>query len=75
MANELRQEIGGRTLAGKERILGNCWRIKGCTGETREKTEMRPAGRWTEEDAKETRRNKGTGIEGEITNQVVEMEV
>jgi len=23
MANELRQEIGGRTLTGRERILGN----------------------------------------------------
>ena len=29
MANELRQEIGGGTLAGRERILGNSERIKG----------------------------------------------
>ena len=29
MANELRQEIGGRTLSGRERILGSGERIKG----------------------------------------------
>jgi hypothetical protein len=34
MANELRQEIGGGTLAARERILGNSERIK---GETRER--------------------------------------
>ena len=28
VANELRQEIGGGSLAGRERILGNCGRIK-----------------------------------------------
>ena len=28
MANELRQEIGGGTLAGRERILGNSEGIK-----------------------------------------------
>lgn len=32
MANKVRQEIGGGTLAGKERILGNSERIKGDTG-------------------------------------------
>jgi hypothetical protein len=36
MANELRQEIGGGTLAGRERILGNSWGIKRC----RKKGEM-----------------------------------
>ena len=29
MANELRQEVGGGTLAGRERILGYSERIKG----------------------------------------------
>ena len=29
MANELRQEIGGGTLEGRERILGNTEKIKG----------------------------------------------
>jgi hypothetical protein len=37
MTNELRQEIGGGTLAGKERILGNSKSIK----ETRASLEMR----------------------------------
>jgi hypothetical protein len=29
MANEMRQEIGGGTLTGRERILGNGERLKG----------------------------------------------
>jgi hypothetical protein len=29
MANELRQERGGGTMSGRERILGNSERIKG----------------------------------------------
>lgn len=33
MANELRQEIGGGTLAGRERILGNGERLKGDAGQ------------------------------------------
>ena len=32
MANELRQEIGGGTLAGRERTLGNGERLKGAAG-------------------------------------------
>lgn len=32
MVNGLRQEIGGVTLEGSERILGNSERIKGDTG-------------------------------------------
>ena len=39
MANELRQEIGGGTLVGKERILGNSERIK---GDTRRKSGREP---------------------------------
>ena len=35
MANELRQEIGGGTLAGRERMLGNSERLKGEIGELR----------------------------------------
>lgn len=38
-ANELRPEIGGGILTGKERTLGNSWRLKGGTGETREEIE------------------------------------
>ena len=41
MTNELRQEIGGGTLTGRERILGNSEPLK---GEIRERQE-----RWTEE--------------------------
>jgi hypothetical protein len=32
MANQLRQRIGGGTLAGRKRILGNSERIKGGAG-------------------------------------------
>ena len=35
MANKLRQEIGGGTLAGRERMLGNSERLKGEIGELR----------------------------------------
>jgi hypothetical protein len=38
-ANELRQEIGGGTLVGRERILGNGERIK---GDTRRKSGREP---------------------------------
>ena len=52
MANELRQEIGGGTLAGRERILGNSEGIKGSPG------------RDPEGDAEEDT----AGTEGEITD-------
>ena len=52
MANELRQEIGGGTLAGRERILGNSDGIKGSPG------------RDPEGDAEEDT----AGTEGEITD-------
>ena len=52
MTNELRQEIGGGTLAGRERILGNSEGIKGSPG------------RDPEGDAEEDT----AGTEGEITD-------
>ena len=39
MTNELRQEIGGGTLAGRERILGNTKRE--LLGETRQEMDWR----------------------------------
>jgi hypothetical protein len=36
LANELRQEIGGGTPAGRERILGNSERLKGDAGRATE---------------------------------------
>jgi hypothetical protein len=49
MANELRQEIGGETLAGSERILGKSKVIKesraGRRAETHRGDRRKPAGR------------------------------
>lgn len=38
MANEMRREVGGGTLAGRERILGNGERVKGAAGRGGEET-------------------------------------
>lgn len=46
MANELREEIGGGTLAGTKRILRNSERIKGDAG--RDHTWERGVGRQLE---------------------------
>jgi len=48
MANELKQEIGGGTLAGRERILGNSESIKERPTESRRRLEGTRDGRLTE---------------------------
>jgi hypothetical protein len=69
MANELRQEIGGGTLAGRERILGNSKRERDRDRqrdrERREETQ-RASRRQTEE------RAKGDGLGGTDINQNVD---
>ena len=53
MANEPRQEIGGGTLAGNERILGNSERIKGDRGRALREMGVSDGGDIAEEDTKE----------------------
>lgn len=53
MANELRQELGNRKLAGRERVLGSMERIK----------------RDSREKLRKVIRKKLRGTEGEETNQ------
>jgi len=85
MANELRQEIGGGTLAGRERILGNSESIKKRSRRTLEGGEGRHVNqqtnqlrktlrRFRERSTEEIQRKKRAGIEGEVTHQVVDTE-
>jgi len=77
MANKLQQEIGGGTLAGSQRILGNSTKIS-----IKERFRKRAAGtdlrRWTnikhQGDRERTIRKKQAGTEGEVTNYMVDIE-
>lgn len=66
MAKHMRQEIRGRTLVGRERILGNTESIKKRFWRTSGSCKRRlckPSGRRTQGDTGETQRKKGLGLE------------
>lgn len=81
MANELRQEIGSGTLAGREKVLRNSEkvkkRLKSKPGREPPGDRHKPAGRCTqreaEGDTEETWRKKQAGTE-EVTNQMLDKE-